>query len=72
MLARFAGRTVAIDAPTMLSWGSLVARLGASGQPMGLMDSLIAASALQNNLTVVTRNVTDFTPCGVQVVNPWR
>ena len=72
LLNRFADRIIAIDAPTMFMWGSLVARLEAAGHPMGVMDSLILASALQNNLIVVTRNVTDFLPGGVQVINPWE
>jgi predicted nucleic acid-binding protein len=72
LLARFAGRMVALDAPTMFLWGSLVARLEATGQPMGVMDSLILASALQNNLIIATRNVADFLPGGVQVINPWE
>ena len=72
LLARFAGRMVALDAPTMFLWGSLMARLEATGQPMGVIDSLILASALQNNLIVATRNVSDFLPGGVQVINPWE
>ena len=72
LLRRFAGRMVALDAPTMFLWGSLVARLEATGQPMGVMDSLILASALQNNLIVATRNMADFLPGGVQVINPWE
>jgi predicted nucleic acid-binding protein len=72
LLNRFAERIIAIDALTMFMWGSLTARLEAAGQPMGVMDSLIVASALQNNLIVATRNVTDFLPCGVQVINPWE
>ena len=34
-------------------------------------DSLIAATALVHSLTVVTRNVTDFTAAGVPLHNPW-
>ena len=72
LLTRFAGRMVALDAPTMFLWGSLMARLEAAGQPMGVMDSLILTSALQNNLIIATRNVSDFLPGGVQVINPWE
>jgi len=72
LLKRFSDRLVVIDAPTMFIWGSLTARLETAGQPMGVMDSLIAASALQNNLIVATRNVTDFLPSGVQIINPWE
>ncbi len=35
-------------------------------------DALIAATALVHGLTVVTRNVADFTPTGVEIVNPWK
>lgn len=35
-------------------------------------DALIAATALVHGLTVVTRNVADFTPTGVEIVNPWQ
>ena len=72
LLTRFAEPMVTIDAPTMFIWGSLVARLEASGQPMSLMSSLMMASALQNKLIVATRNVADFLPSGVQVINPWE
>ena len=34
-------------------------------------DAYIAATALEHNLAVVTRNVADFEPTGVHVVNPW-
>jgi predicted nucleic acid-binding protein len=72
LLQRFSKRMIGIDASTMLMWGSLTVRLETSGQPMGVMDSLITASALQNNLIVATRNVADFLPGGVQVINPWE
>ncbi len=72
LLQRFSGRITGIDAPTMFVWGSLTARLETAGQPMSVMDSLITASALQNNLIVVTRNIADFLPSGVQLINPWE
>jgi predicted nucleic acid-binding protein len=72
LLDRFAERTVPIDTATMFLWGSLTARMETAGQPMALMDSLIVASAMQNNLIIATQNVDDFLPCGVQVINPWE
>ena len=35
-------------------------------------DALIAATALVHGLTVVTRNVNDFAPTGVEIINPWE
>ena len=35
-------------------------------------DALIAATALTHGLTVVTRNVGDFEPMGVALLNPWQ
>jgi len=71
LLERFRSRILPLDEQTLFLWGSLTARAELAGQPMPVMDSLIAASALQHNLILVTRNVTDFMPCGVQLFNPW-
>ena len=40
--------------------------------PRPARDALIAATALVHGLTVVTRNVNDFAPTGVGIVNPWE
>jgi toxin FitB len=72
LLKRFATRIISVDAHTMLTWGSLTARLESSGKPMSVMDSIILASALQNNLIIATRNVADFLNSGVQLINPWE
>jgi predicted nucleic acid-binding protein len=40
--------------------------------PRPLADTLIAATALEHNLTLVTRNVKDFLNTGVRIVNPWE
>jgi len=40
--------------------------------PRSYRDSLIAATAIVHGMTVVTRNVKDFAPAGVQVLNPWQ
>src|SRR6266498_2093473 len=60
LIERLGQRILPVDTQTMLIWGSLVARMENAGHPMALMDSLIVASAFQNNLIVVTRNIADF------------
>ena len=39
--------------------------------PRPVRDGLIAATGLVHAMTVVTRNVADFQPCGVSLINPW-
>ncbi len=46
------------------------ARINASG-PKSINDSYIAATAIVRNMTVVTRNESDFRPTGVAIFNPW-
>jgi toxin FitB len=72
LIDRFQTRILPLDTPTMFLWGSLAARMHQAGRPMGLMDSLMIATALHNNLVIATRNTSDFLPCGVQVINPWE
>lgn len=71
LLRRFDGRIVSIDAETMIIRGSLTTRMESQGKPIGVMDSLIIASAMQYKMIVATRNINDFYPSGVRVINPW-
>jgi predicted nucleic acid-binding protein len=69
---RFSDHFVPISAETMRVWGQLVARLEREGHPMPAVDSLIAASALAGNFTLVTRNTADFQHTGIALLNPWE
>ena len=71
LLIRFKDRILPIDAQVMLAWGTLTADLEKRGQPMPAIDSMVAAVALLNGLTLVTRNEADFVHSGVTVLNPW-
>ncbi|MCC5636038.1 type II toxin-antitoxin system VapC family toxin [Nostoc sp. CHAB 5844] len=68
---RFEHRILSINISTMVLWGNLVGQLEQNGRPLPIMDSLIAAIALQNSLSLVTRNQNDFAGTGVVIVNPW-
>jgi predicted nucleic acid-binding protein len=68
---RFEGRLVDVDADVADVAGRLRAAASANGRPVDPVDALIAASALVRGATVATRNVRDFEPLGVEVVDPW-
>jgi predicted nucleic acid-binding protein len=70
--ARFAGRILAIDASVADRWGLLAAQAKSRGISLPIVDGLLAATALHYNLTVVTRNSSDFRNAQVQVLNPWE
>lgn len=69
--SRFKNRILGIDFSTMVLWGNLVRQLEQNGRPLPAMDSLIAAIAIHNGLSLVTRNEKDFAGTGVVIINPW-
>jgi predicted nucleic acid-binding protein len=64
----FDDRLLPVDAAIADRWGRLTA--GAS-RTLPAIDSLLAATALQHDLRVVTRNASDFELPGLEVVDPW-
>ena len=65
VLAWYGDRVLPVDSATARRWGRLSATLGHDSA-----DLLIAATALEHGLSVVTRNVRDFEPTGVSIVRP--
>lgn len=70
--SRFAGRILAIDGNVADRWGWIMAQAQVKGMTLPVVDGLLAATALHHNLTVVTRNVSDFAEAGLSVINPWE
>ena len=68
---RFRDRLLAIDSAVAARWGALVGASEARGQPLPVIDSLIAATSLQHDFIVVTRNTDDLERCGARCFNPW-
>jgi predicted nucleic acid-binding protein len=67
ILPRFEGRILAVDTVVAQRCAHLHVP-----NPRGERDALIAATAMVHGLTVVTRNVADFEPIGVTLLNPWQ
>ena len=68
---RFRGRLLVIDSAVVARWGAVAGESEARGQPLPVIDGLIAATSLQHDLAVVTRNTDDFERCGARCFNPW-
>ncbi|MGB5734641.1 MAG: PIN domain-containing protein, partial [Thiohalocapsa sp.] len=62
----YTDRILQIDTAVACRWGRLSAEIGNDGA-----DLLIAATAQEHGLTVVTRNLRHFVPTGVPALNPW-
>jgi predicted nucleic acid-binding protein len=67
VLPEFSGRTLPVDTAV----AQRCARLHVPDK-RGERDALIAATALVHGMTVVTRNMADFEPTGVTILNPWE
>ena len=62
----FADRILGIDTATAKLWGELSAQ-----RPRPVIDTLLAATAIVHELTLVTRNTSDVQGIRVKVLNPW-
>jgi predicted nucleic acid-binding protein len=71
LVAEYADRVLPIDEAIARRWGDLSARYKATGVVVGVVDELIAATAVTHGLVLVTRNVRHFEKAGCAVLNPW-
>ena len=67
----FHDRCLPVTLEILKRWGRLCGEHEARGRKLPVMDSLLAATALVHDLTLVTRNAADF-PSEVRTLNPWR
>ncbi len=65
----FNGRLLNLDAAVADRWGRLIAQ---AGRPLPVIDSLLAATAIEHDLILVTRNSKDFENLPVSLFNPWN
>ncbi len=72
LIVRFDRRTLPISIKVARRWGELYGTLQRTGRILPNWDSLIAATALEYDLTIVTRNEADFAQTGARVLNVWE
>ncbi len=69
---RFEGRILAIDGTTADVCGRLIADSERRGRRMEVIDAFLAATAEVHQLTIVTRNTSDFDVVTQNMLNPWK
>jgi predicted nucleic acid-binding protein len=69
---RFAGRILPVREAISERWGILEGQCQLKGLTVNAPDGLIAATALEHDLTLATRNVKDFAGLCVTLFNPWE
>ena len=72
LLMWFGGRILPVTSLIADRWGQLDGECQLRGTPLKTADGIIAATALEHQLTLVTRNVRDFVDLGVTILNPWE
>jgi predicted nucleic acid-binding protein len=71
VITRYRERILPFRLETATVWGRLVADLERRGRILPIIDSFIAAIALEHDLTIVTQNIADFAPTKAKVLNIW-
>jgi predicted nucleic acid-binding protein len=71
LMEEYQERILPIDAAVADNWGIIQGKAEMAGTPMSSIDSLIAATAFTHNLTIVTRNESDYSAARVPIMNPW-
>lgn len=72
LASRFAGRLLPVSNAIMRRWGSISGRVKRdTGHPPPVIDTLLAATALEHDLYLVTRNIRDVQASGAALFNPW-
>jgi len=71
--ARFAGRILPVEDRVVRRWGEISGAVKRqTGHAPGVIDTLLAATALENEMFLVTRNLKDVQHSGAAIFNPWE
>lgn len=71
LINRFDNKIIPIDKDISICWGLINANTEKKGKKLPSIDSLIAATAIKNNLILVTRNVSDMIESGANIFDPF-
>ena len=71
LVPSFSGRIVPVTERIGSQWGLFTAKRQSAGRPLAAADGLIAATASEHDLVLVTRNSKDFTGLDISLLNPW-
>jgi predicted nucleic acid-binding protein len=72
LLTWFSNRILPVTHAIADKWGVLDGQCQLRGTPLNTADGMIAATAIEHGLMVVTRNAKDFAGLGVDIFNPWE
>ncbi len=71
--SRFGARILPVSNNVIRRWGALAGRIRReTGRPPPVIDTLLAATALEAQLYLVTRNIKDVVQTGAVIFNPWE
>jgi predicted nucleic acid-binding protein len=71
-LSRFEARILPVTQDIAERWGVINAKAESIGRPLPIFDSLLASTAIEHNLTLVTRDSGQLSITGVVMFNPWQ
>lgn len=67
----FGGRILPFESEAAAAYAAIAVGRRRAGRPISTLDAQIAAIARANDADLATRNVEDFTGCGIDVIDPW-
>jgi predicted nucleic acid-binding protein len=69
---RFAARIFGLTEEAALAYGEIMGAASRQGRPMSTADGMIAAITRVNGGRLATRNLSDFTTTGLDLISPWK
>jgi toxin FitB len=72
LAVRFSGRILSVDIAVADRWGRISGTEAARKSPLPVIDGLLAATALQHHLTLVSRDTRNAAVSGVEIFDPWE